>query len=202
VSRLRVRHGDPISVSDGHGRWRPCRFGDELEPDGEIVTVAAPRPLLTVAFALVKGERPELVVQKLTEVGIDRVVPFAADRSVVRWDSERAGRQLVRLRKVAREAAMQCRRCWLPEVAGLTTVAGLAAASSSPIARADRGGGPPSLQWPTVLIGPEGGWSPDEREAVAAATAFGEHMLRSETAAIAAGVILVALRNGLVSPNN
>ena len=97
---------------------------------------------------------------------------------------------------------MQCRRCWLPEVGDLSTVAALAAAAPGAIVRADRAGEPPSLRYGTVLIGPEGGWSPEERTTVANATAFGEHMLRSETAAISAGAILIALRSGLVSLNN
>jgi len=197
---LRVRPGDELSVSDGRGRWRPCRFGDELEPDGAIAFVPAPEPALTVAFALVKGDRPELVVQKLTELGIDRIVPISADRSVVRWDGDKAAKQHARLRKVAREAAMQSRRCWIPEVAPTTTVTALAGAE--PVTRADRVGHPPTLDRTTVLIGPEGGWSPGERAEVADATAFGDHVLRSETAAITAGAILVALRSGLVSRHN
>ncbi len=80
-----------------------------------------PAPTITVAFALVKGERPELVVQKLTELGVDRIVPFLAERSVVRWEPDKAERNATRLRRVAVEAAMQCRRTWLPEVAALAT---------------------------------------------------------------------------------
>ena len=69
-----------------------------------------------MAFAPVKGERPEWVVQKLTELGIDRIVPLRTERSVVRWTGERGQATVERLRRVAREAAAQCRRVWLPEV--------------------------------------------------------------------------------------
>jgi len=145
---------------------------------------------------VVKGERPELVVQKLTELGVDRIVPFAAERSVVRWEGEKAEKQTVRLRRVAREAAMQSRRTWLPEVAELTdfaTVCGLPGAAG-----ADVGGDPPSLAHPTLLIGPEGGWSPRERALLPGSVGLGPTVLRAETAAISGAALLVALRSGVV----
>ena len=138
---LRVRPGDPLTVSDGIGGWRPCRFGDDLAVDGSIVRLAAPAPALTIGFALVKGERPELVVQKLTELGVDRIVPFAAERSVVRWSEDRAGAHVERLRRVAREASMQSRRCWLPEVIDPQSFEQVAGAPG--VVLADRGGPAP-----------------------------------------------------------
>ena len=83
---LRLRPGAVITVADGQGSWRACRYGAELEPIGPVTYEAPVEPELGVAFALVKGDRPELVVQKLTELGIDVIVPFVAQRSVVRWD--------------------------------------------------------------------------------------------------------------------
>lgn len=189
---LRLRDGDLLTVSDGRGRWRACRFGADLDPVGAVGTEPSPEPPLTVAFALVKGERPELVVQKLTELGIDRIVPFRAARSVVRWDDERAARQVERLARVAREAAVQCRRCHLPEVAPLATFDEVRALPGA--VAADRGGGPPTLDRPTILVGPEGGWAPEERATFGATVGLGDHVLRAETAAIAAGVLLGALR--------
>lgn len=194
---LRLRPGDPLTVADGAGRWRPCRFAGEPEPDGEVEVDERPAPPITVAFAPVKGDRPEWVVQKLTELGADRVVPFLAARSVVRWEGDRAARQVERLRRVAREAAMQCHRAWLPEVADLATFADVAALAGA--AMADRGGGPPSLHRPVVLVGPEGGWSDDERAARLPAVGLGPHVLRAETAAVAAAGVLGALRAGLVT---
>jgi 16S rRNA (uracil1498-N3)-methyltransferase len=198
---LRVRNGDRLTVSDGAGRWRPCRFGASLELTGPIVTIARPEPLLTVGFALVKGERPELIVQKLTELGIDRIVPFVADRSVVRWDDARAAKHLERLRRVGREACMQCRRCYLPTVDQVKSFDEVIRSSDRvafPITVAERGGGPPSLMYPNILIGPEGGWSPRERSQFVYAVGLSEHVLRSETAALTAGAILAALRSGLI----
>ncbi len=190
----RVRPGDPVAVTDGRGGWRPCRFADVPEPVGDVAHLALPVPALTVGFALVKGDRPELVCQKLTELGIDRIVPVVADRSVARWDDTRAARHVERLRRVVREAVMQSRRAWLPSV---TDPQPFAVVATEPGAvRADLGGDPPTLGRPVVLVGPEGGWSATERAALPAVS-LGDGVLRAETAAIAAGALLAALRAGV-----
>ncbi|NCY17446.1 MAG: 16S rRNA (uracil(1498)-N(3))-methyltransferase [Actinobacteria bacterium] len=193
----RLRAGDPVSVTDGRGAWRWCRFGPELLIDGEIQCVDVPNPPVTVAFALVKGERPELVVQKLTELGVDRVVPFVAERSVVRWDAEKTARSLTRLRRVAIEAAMQSRRVWLPTIDDLRTFDEVLTLPG--MVAADRGGTPPSLTAPSIMIGPEGGWSDQERSRLGGLVSLGGGVLRAETAAITAGAMLCALRDGLVA---
>jgi 16S rRNA (uracil1498-N3)-methyltransferase len=193
---LRLRPGEELGVGDGAGAWRRCRFGPDIVPVGEIARVERPAPLLTVCFALVKGERPEWVVQKLTEVGVDRIVPFVAARSVVRWDDTKAARQAERLRRVAREAAMQSRRAWLPEVGEVATFAEVSALPGA--ARAEREGRPPSLDHPVVLVGPEGGWADEEAALGLPEVALGPHVMRAETAAVAAGALLVALRSGLL----
>ena len=196
VRVLRVRDGEAVTASDGRGSWRACEWrGDRLVAAGDVVVEAAPVPPVTVAFALTKGEKPELTVQKLTEVGVDRIVPFAAARSVVRWDEAKAARNVERLRRVAREAAMQSRRAFLPTVDDVTTFDGAAALPGACLA--DAGGEPPSLDRPTVLVGPEGGWSDEERAAGVPVVALGPHVLRAETAAIVAGALVVALRSSL-----
>jgi 16S rRNA (uracil1498-N3)-methyltransferase len=192
---LRLRRGDPLTVSDGAGAWRPCRFGTPITTAGPIVEAGRPGPTVTVAFALVKGARPELVVQKLTELGIDRIVAFEAERSVVRWDGERTARHRERLRRVGREAAMQSRRCVLPDIEVGTPFVDLAEAPGAVLA--ERDGRPLGPDDRLVLVGPEGGWSPGEREGREAVT-LGPNVLRAETAAIAAGVLLSALRHGSV----
>jgi 16S rRNA (uracil1498-N3)-methyltransferase len=195
---LRLRAGDGVTASDGRGRWRSCRLGagPELEVAGEVISDPRPEPPITVAFALVKGDRPELVVQKLTELGVDRVIPFVAERSVVRWSPDKIDRQAERFAVIAREAAMQCRRTRLPEVWRVADFDAVAALPGA--ALADRDGEPPSLSLPTVLIGPEGGWSSTERTAGLPSVRFGAHTLRSETAAFTAGAVLGALRSRLV----
>ncbi|MEJ7584500.1 MAG: RsmE family RNA methyltransferase [Acidimicrobiales bacterium] len=189
---LRLRRGDPLTVSDGEGRWRAARFGSEIEPSGPLRSVPPSPPPITIAFALLKGERLDWVTQKLTELGVDEIRPFVAVRSVVRWDEAKAIVATQRLRKVAREAAMQSRRCRLPTVHPPGPWGGVAALPGA--ALAERDGGPVTLAHPTVLIGPEGGWAPEERAGGLPRVGLGPLVLRAETAAIAAGVLLTARR--------
>lgn len=195
---LRLRGGAVVGVADGSGRWRPCTFDGRsvLEPAGEVLRPGAPPPPVTVGFAPPKGDRPELVVQKLTELGVDRVVVLATDRTVVRWTGERAERHLARLRRVAREAAQQCRRLTLPtvEAGALADLLAVGAAVADPGGRAPRPGDR------CLLVGPEGGWSEAERSAMAdrrtPLVSLSPHVLRAETAAIAAGVVATLDRVG------
>lgn len=200
---LRVRAGDPIVLGDGAGRWRPALFAPTPEPSGPVETASAPAPAIGVAFALVKGDKPELVVQKLTELGVDRIVPFRAARSVVRWDDARSAKAGERLRAIARSAAVQCHRPWLPVVEEVTDAATLLALRGG-VALADRTGLPPALGPSLVLVGPEGGWAPEELDAAdrqgVPRLAVGAHVLRAETAAVTVGALLTALRAGLVAP--
>ncbi len=197
---LRLRAGEGVSVSDGAGRLRYCRIGEsgQLEPTGEIEASPPAEPTLTVALAVVKGDRPEWAVQKLTEAGVDRIVPLVTERTVVRWSGDKAARATTRLRKVAREAAMQSRRTRLPEVADVMSLESALGALGASSALATPGGAPPTLLRPSVLIGPEGGWAPRELEMAPATVGLGLNVLRTETAAVAAGVLLTALRAGLV----
>jgi 16S rRNA (uracil1498-N3)-methyltransferase len=201
---LRLRVGDPLVLGDGRGRWRPARFGDPLEPTGDIAAAPPAEPPITVAFALVKGDKPELAVQKLTELGVDRIIPFRGSRSVVRWDDARAAKAVDRLRAVARSATQQCHRPWLPMVAEVADFDDLVTLEHA--ALADRAGRPPSLRHPTVLVGPEGGWAPEERAAAAAAgapcVAIADHVLRADTAAITVGAVLAGLRANLVGESS
>lgn len=199
---LRVRTGDRLTICDGQGRWRTAVLGPEhlIEVTGPVVTVGAPAQRLTIGFALVKGERPEMVVQKATELGIDRIVPFVADRSVVRWDAHRAARNLSRLEGVAREAAMQSRRCWLPVLEPVQPFAELDVLGEA--ALAERFGPPLGAATATVLVGPEGGWSESERARVADRVGLGVNVLRAETAAVAAATLLVAQRDAWRAPRS
>jgi 16S rRNA (uracil1498-N3)-methyltransferase len=191
----RLRPGAPLTVSDGAGAWRPARFtgAAAVEAAGPVVRVPKPSPELTVAFALTKSDKPDLVVQKLTELGVDRIVPFRAERSVVRWDDAKARRQHERLEAIARAACEQAHRCWLPVVEPVTDVADLAARGA---VRLDRG---PVALTPAdvvVAVGPEGGWTEAERAALPRTSGLGPHVLRAETAAITGGALLAAIRSG------
>lgn len=192
----RLRAGTSCTATDGAGSWRRCALTARgLEPSGEIVRVPAPTPPVTIAFALTKGDKPETVIQKLTELGVDRIVPFRADHSVVRWDHDKAVAQHARWVVIARSAVEQSRRVRLPAIdpiADVDSVVGLGAA------RLDRGGPPPSLARNVLAVGPEGGWSADERDRLPSVVGIGENVLRAETAALTAGGILCALRSGTV----
>ncbi|HEY3809992.1 MAG TPA: RsmE family RNA methyltransferase [Acidimicrobiales bacterium] len=194
---LRVRPGEAVSLTDGRGGWRLGRLErtGELLTEGDPVRQPRPVPAITVGLALVKGDRPEWAVQKLTELGVDRIVLLHTARTVVRWDARRVDRHIDRLQTVARQAVMQSRGWWVPEVVGVEPVDALI--SGTGVAIAAPGGDPPSLEFPTVLVGPEGGWSPAEEQSAPAAVALGSGILRTETAAVAAGVLLAALRAGL-----
>jgi 16S rRNA (uracil1498-N3)-methyltransferase len=192
---LRLRDGEALTVGDGAGRWRRARWvGRGIEPDGDVATEAPPARPVAVGFALVKGSKPELVVQKLTELGVDRIVPFTAARSVVRWDPSRAERAQARLAATARQAGMQSRRAWLPALDEVSTFDGALDALPD-VALADRGGRPLHSDDSALLVGPEGGWDPAER-ADRDAVALADGVLRAETAAVVAGALLTAFRSG------
>jgi 16S rRNA (uracil1498-N3)-methyltransferase len=195
---LRLTPGAMVTATDGRGSWRPTVWtGSGLEPAGEVIHVASRRPAVGVGVALVKAGKPELVVQKLTEIGVDRIVFFAAERSVVRWDDTKATKVLERLGRVAREALAQCRRVRLPEVTWSTWEALVAEPG---VALAEPGASPPTGAESLVLVGPEGGWSPAEAVVDVSRLGLGPHVLRAETAAIVAGTLLVARRHGLLRP--
>jgi 16S rRNA (uracil1498-N3)-methyltransferase len=202
VRRLRV--GESVVLTDGAGT---SVVGEVASTGKRIFTVTvasvsvdpAPDPAVDVVQAIPKGDRGELAVEVLTEVGVARIVPWAASRSVAVWKGERADRSLARWRATAREAAKQARRSWLPEVtplastaevASLVAVADLAVVlheeASTPLAGLDV---PPSGRI-TVVVGPEGGLADDEVAAFigagAVAVRLGAEVLRTSTAGVAA----------------
>jgi 16S rRNA (uracil1498-N3)-methyltransferase len=213
---LRLREGEEVIVSDGAGRWARTRWsaapGDPptLTPqhgapgpggDGAVQAEDPPTRSLTVVFAPTKGERPEWVVQKLTELGVDRVVPLVSERSVVRWTGKRGATTVERLRRVAREASAQCRRVWLPEISDVIGFGQLPALGApGEVVLAQLSGDRPSPAHSVVAVGPEGGWSAAELGGGLPTVGFGLSVLRAETAAVMAGALMVSLRTGTVAP--
>jgi 16S rRNA (uracil1498-N3)-methyltransferase len=192
---LRLREGESLTASDGVGGWRRCVVsGGGLVADGDIAIAQAPTQPVTVGFALTKGDKPEFTVQKLTEIGVDRIVPLHAARSIVKWEPDKAARNVARWRSVARAAAMQSRRVWLPEVTDV-----MAPRDLSGGAFAHPGGVPLGLDHGCVAVGPEGGWTDDE-VAGSVCVDLGPTTLRAETAAVAAAVLLVGLRDSRIRP--
>jgi 16S rRNA (uracil1498-N3)-methyltransferase len=167
-------------------------------------TVPPPSPGIAVAQALPKGDRGELAVELMTEIGIDTVIPWAAERAVTRWQGERGAKALAKWRATAREAAKQSRRAWLPEITELADTAALAkrvtAAACAVVLEAGSPAKLHELPLPAdgdilLLVGPEGGISAAEqtvlREAGAVEARLGPTVLRTSTAGAAAAAILL-----------
>jgi len=205
VRRLAV--GETVVLADGAGRWLLTRITEAREGAvgvaaiGDLHEEPVRTPTLTVGFGPAKRDHGTEVTHQLVELGVDRIVPLRTERGVVRWDAERGGRQLERLRRVAREAAMQCHRACLPEVAEPCTPAELAARGGGLVvadplgAPVARGSLPDADAW-VVLVGPEGGFADAERAALDGATriAVGPHVLRAVTAPAAIAAAIAACR--------
>jgi 16S rRNA (uracil1498-N3)-methyltransferase len=202
----RLRAGEDVTVADGAGVWRPyvvCESGRRallLEATGACVAEPELTPRLVVAFSATKGAKPELVVQKATELSVDEVIPVRTRRSVARWDESHAGALLTRLGRVAREAAAQCRRARLLQVSAPADLDSLAGRPGLVVA--DRQGAAPGAlgqpaggEW-VLLIGPEGGFDPAEAEVLGPVDRIdlGPFVLRAETAAVAGSSLLTARR--------
>lgn len=158
-----------------------------------------PRPAVTVVQAIPKAERSELAVELATEAGADGFVAWQAARCVARWDGPRAEKGLRRWRAVARSAARQSRRAFIPEVSGVCSTAELVAriggggltlvlheSATTPLRELD----PAGAEAITLVVGPEGGVSDEEITALTAAGAYpvrlGPTVLRTSTAAAVA----------------
>jgi 16S rRNA (uracil1498-N3)-methyltransferase len=202
----RLRAGEELTVANGAGRWRPYRVvrvaDGELALDAIGATRAEPvaSPRLTVAFALTKGVKPETVVRQLTELGVDEIQPVIAQRSISRPRPDRAGTVEDRLRRVAREAAMQSRRARLPVIAPLAPLTDLAGRPGLVVGDRDGEsvgalGDPGPAGW-TLVVGPEGGLAPEDLGVLRGARSLGvgPHVLRAETAAVAVAAVLAATR--------
>jgi 16S rRNA (uracil1498-N3)-methyltransferase len=203
---LRLGAGAEVEVFDGEGGRYAGRLDAGLESLslGPRVLAARSAPEIALLFALAKGEKTDLVVQKATELGAARIVPFAAERSVVRLDGAKGDERARRWRKIALEAARQCGRADVPEVsAPLPLAAALAALPPGTAAFVfDPAGAPLPAAEPAgavgfaAVVGPEGGLTGDEVSACARAgvhkASLGPRVLRAETAAIVAVALLQA----------
>jgi 16S rRNA (uracil1498-N3)-methyltransferase len=207
VRRLSV--GERADVTDGAGTIAECEVIAVRRGVIELTvltrrTEPAGEPRIVVVQAIPKGDRGELAVEIMTEVGVDGVVAWQADRCVARWREDRAGRALARWQAAAREAAKQARRAWIPEISGpegTPSVARRVAAARlaillDPGAPAALGGiRVPDRGEIVVIVGPEGGVSPAEAAALtqagAVAARLGPTVLRSSSAgAVAAALVL------------
>ncbi|MFB9513991.1 16S rRNA (uracil(1498)-N(3))-methyltransferase [Streptomyces purpureus] len=213
VSVKRLRAGEELVLTDGRGHWAPCAVLSAEGKDRLTVEVTAayedpaPTPRITVVQALPKGDRGELAVEIMTETGVDAIVPWAASRCVTQWKGDRGAKSLAKWRATAREAGKQSRRTRFPEVADAMTTkqvaAFLATADFAAVLHEDRNHKSDALataEVPTegdivLVVGPEGGVSPEELAAFAEAGAqpyrLGPSVLRTSTAGTAATALLL-----------
>jgi 16S rRNA (uracil1498-N3)-methyltransferase len=207
---LRLGRGDTVELLDGTGEGLRCEI-EEAHKEGVTARVLdrfeVPEPPVPITLyqALPKGDKFELIIQKTTELGIGRIVPIQASRSVVQLKGDRAETKVVRWQKIAQEAAEQCERGKVPVVdvperlqdvrlpdgtLGLvlservvTPTLPQALPEQAPLAIA-------------LFVGPEGGWTPEELAAMrglgAIEVSLGDRILRTETAGLASLAILMA----------
>jgi 16S rRNA (uracil1498-N3)-methyltransferase len=206
----RLRVGERVVVTDGLGTAATGTIVDAARSRVVVEverreTQPAATPRVTIVQAIPKGERAELAVELMTEVGVDTIVPFAAARCVVRWDAERAERGVQRWRTTAREAAKQSRRWWFPdvtEVARLADVARLVNEADLALVLHEVADLPvshvavPDDGHLVLVVGPEGGLADDEVttlvDAGAHAVRLGPTVLRSSTAGVVAATALLS----------
>jgi 16S rRNA (uracil1498-N3)-methyltransferase len=199
VRRLAV--GEAVLLTDGLGRVAECEVTATGKARMDVMvrsvsSVPAPTPEVVVVQALPKGDRGELAVELLTEIGVARIVPWAAGRSVAVWRGDRAAKSLAKWQATAREAAKQARRAWFPEVTPLASTPEVTALIAGvPLALVLHEEASESLPADVpdqvlLVVGPEGGLAPEELEAFAAAGArpvrLGAEVLRTSTAGVAA----------------
>ncbi|MFF4668762.1 16S rRNA (uracil(1498)-N(3))-methyltransferase [Streptomyces sp. NPDC001279] len=214
VSVKRLRPGEDVVLTDGAGRWTE---GVVRAAEGKHRLVVMdltgiheeppPAPRITVVQALPKGDRGEVAVETMTETGVDAIVPWQASRCITQWKGERGLKSLAKWRNTAREAGKQSRRVRFPEVADTLTTNQVAAllgtADFAAVLHEDRDHDSEPLatvQLPgqgeiVLVVGPEGGVSPDElavfAEAGARTCRLGASVLRTSTAGTAATALLM-----------
>ena len=216
---LRVHRGESLTLTDHDGTRYHVEVTDITSQviHTRIVgqETAPPRetPQIVLGQALLKGEKMDWVLQKATELGVDRIVPLETRYSVVKPNPERIDHQRTRWRRIVLEAAQQSERWAIPTVSEPTTLAQFCdqlsgATMKGILSERTKGSSLTSLALPrepaqmiALLIGPEGGWTPEEQRLAQdhgfIALTLGERILRSETAALAALTILQSRLGGL-----
>ncbi len=210
VRVLRLRQGDACVLFNGDGHDYGARIAASDRRETVVVVEDARRidnesPLrITLLQGIARGERMDLILQKATELGVARILPVFAERTEVRLDGDRLDKRMAHWRSVVASAAEQCGRARLPALEAPAPLLPAAAGTEGLRLTLDPGGAAdlatlarPEAMSITVAIGPEGGWSPRDRDALAAAgftgLRLGPRILRTETAGLAAIAALQAL---------
>ena len=210
VTVLRMAPGEPADAVDGCGRrvsGQVRQIVDRQTMDIDVLTVddePLPRVSVTVVQALPKGERGELAVELLTEIGVDSIIPWAAANCMAHWRGDRAERSWRRWSDAARASAKQSRRARFPDVERLASTgdvlvripAAMALVLHESATTSIGSVTPPDDGELLLIVGPEGGLSPDELTAFTNAGArpvrLGPSVLRTSSAGIAAVAALMA----------
>jgi 16S rRNA (uracil1498-N3)-methyltransferase len=202
---LRLKPGDEVLVFDGAGKEfravvsQARREFAELEIHDEVEPARPESPLqITLALALLKGEKFDLVVQKTTELGVTKIVPLITRYADIKLrDESDASKRVARWQRIALEAAKQSGRPVVPTIENPTPFESVLSPSNTCLLFSEKGGhGLTQIDTHaiTAIIGSEGGWSDEELDQARAASAqivtLGGRVLRAETAAIAATVLL------------
>jgi 16S rRNA (uracil1498-N3)-methyltransferase len=206
----RIRVGERVALTDGLGTTTVVAVSATTKTSvtGTVVEVASHEPespRLVVVQAIPKGDRGELAVEMLTEIGTDVIVPWAASRSIAVWRGDRAAKSLAKWRSTAHEAAKQARRPWFPTVAEVVSTSQVADrlqdAALAVVLHEDASASLSALDVPAtgdvvVVVGPEGGISEEElavfSEAGADPVRLGSSVLRTSTAGVAAAAALLS----------
>jgi len=221
---LRLKPGDEVYVFDGAGKEFQCRVEESRRDAAQLRVISEAEPArpesplrLTLAVALLKGEKFDLVVQKATELGVTHVVPVITKHADIRLrDESDAAKRVARWQRIALEAAKQSGRAIVPQLDSPVAFASLIQTESSDgaircLMFSEREGQslreaakhlPAEVSKITALVGSEGGWADEELEAARdagwAIVTLGGRTLRAETAAIAVAVLLQHLCGDLV----
>ncbi len=206
---LRLREGDRIGLFNGDGRNYEAVIRSATRTAVEVDIAqsdSGPRlafPPIWIAVALIKSERFEWALQKVTELGVERIFPMDSEQSVISLRVDRVERRLERWRRIVVEASEQSGRCTIPEVDAPVKFADVIAVGNEcqPVLLWENEAATPlsAIEFddrPILLIvGPEGGFSLEEVEAASATgiqtASLGPLTLRAETAAVAGVAMLV-----------
>jgi 16S rRNA (uracil1498-N3)-methyltransferase len=216
VTVKRIAVGESVDIADGAGKRLTGTVsavgpGELTVECSALETERRPGVRLVLVQALAKGDRDELAAETATELGIDAIIPWQSERSIVRWKGERAAKAHAKWQSVVTAAAKQARRAWIPEVRAVVDGTGLQGAVSAAdlavilhedavrplrlVLESWRDSGPagPDPREILLIVGPEGGISPREVTRLCSAGAvtalLGHYVLRSSTAGPAATVL-------------
>jgi 16S rRNA (uracil1498-N3)-methyltransferase len=220
AAALRITDGEVLFIADGQGHRASGQAvveGNNVSVDVTNVEVLSrPNPTITVVQALAKGEHGELAIDLMTQVGVDRIIPWSASRSIVQWKGDRADKSLAKWQLAAKAATKQSRQAWTPEISTVMSTKEVLAllpnfnatyvlheTAANPLAAAKL----PATGEICLIVGPEGGISDEEVAAFedvgAQVASLGDSVLRASLAgAMGIGVLSTRLRWALSNARN